>query len=228
MRFRVAERLPMHWGWRTKSVVCWGLAWWLLAHSNPDSGEGAGRTERNDAGCFGEAWPFAIAGFYIPRMPSFDVVCKLDHHEVDNSIDQANRELKQRFDFKGTESTIEKTDEGIVIRSNSEGRLDAARDVLESKAIRRKVSLKSLDAQKAQPAGGQMWRQLIKLREGIDKDAAKLIVRKIKDAKLKVQAAIQGDVVRVTGKKRDDLQQVIAMLREEELELPLSYVNFRD
>lgn len=161
-------------------------------------------------------------------MPSFDVVCELDHHEVDNAIDQANRELSQRFDFKGTESSIEKTEEGIVIRSNSEGRLDAARDVLETKMVKRKISLKSLDPQKAQPAGGNMMRQLIKLREGITKDDAKEIVKAIKDSKVKAQASIQGDVVRVTGKKRDELQEVIAMLKGKELELPLSFKNFRD
>ena len=106
-------------------------------------------------------------------MPSFDVVSKLDQHEVDNARNQASKELAQRYDFKGTESTIEQTDEGIVIRSNSEGRLDAARDVLESKMVRRQVSLKSLDPQQAQQAGGQMWRQLIKLKEGVSKEKAK-------------------------------------------------------
>ncbi len=94
-------------------------------------------------------------------MPSFDVVSQIDQHEVDNACNQARKEIAQRYDFKGTESSIEKTDEGIVIRSNSEGRIDAARDVLESKMVRRQVSLKSLDAQPPQQAGGSMWRQLI-------------------------------------------------------------------
>ena len=161
-------------------------------------------------------------------MPTFDVVSELDHHEVDNAVDQANRELAQRYDFKGTESSIEKTEEGLVIRSNSEGRLDAARDVLESKLVKRKVSLKSLDPQTAQPAGGKTWRQLIKLKEGIEKDKAKEIVKVIKDAKNKVQGSIQGDVVRVSGKKRDDLQECIAMLKEQDFDLPLKYKNFRD
>ena len=162
-------------------------------------------------------------------MPSFDVVSELDHHELDNALNQANRELGQRFDFKGTESSIEKTDEGLVIRSNSEGRLDAARDVLETKMVKRKVSLKTLDPQKAQPAGGKMWRQLVKLQEGIAQDKAKAIVKLIKDSKLKVQGSIQGDVVRVTGKKRDDLQQAIALLKaDESIDLPLQFDNFRD
>ncbi|MBO6939721.1 MAG: YajQ family cyclic di-GMP-binding protein [Deltaproteobacteria bacterium] len=161
-------------------------------------------------------------------MPSFDVVSELDHHEVDNAVDQANRELAQRYDFKGTESSIEKTAEGLVIRSNSEGRLDAARDVLESKMVRRKVSLKSLDAQKPQPAGGQMWRQLIKLKEGIDKEKAKAIVKFVKESKIKVQASIQGDELRVSGKKRDDLQACIAAIKEQDFDLPLKFKNFRD
>ena len=164
----------------------------------------------------------------LRRMPSFDVVCELNHHEVANAIDQAGREIAQRYDFKGTETTLEKTEEGIVIRSNSEGRLDAARDVLESKMARRKVSLKSLDPQEPQPAGGKTWRQLIKLRDGIDKEKAKQLVKTVKDTKLRVQASIQGDVVRVTGKKRDDLQAAIAELKASDFELPLQFKNFRE
>lgn len=161
-------------------------------------------------------------------MPSFDVVSQIDQHEVDNACNQARKEIAQRYDFKGTESSIEKTDEGIVIRSNSEGRIDAARDVLESKMVRRQVSLKSLDAQPPQQAGGSMWRQLIKLKEGISKDKAKEIAKAIKDSKIKVQAAIQGDSVRVSGKKRDDLQATIAFLKEKDFDLPLQFKNFRD
>ena len=161
-------------------------------------------------------------------MPSFDVVCKLDMQEVRNAVDQASREVGQRFDFKGTDTTFDLNEEGIVIRSNSEGRLDAARDVLENKMIKRKVSLKSLDAQKPQPAGGNTHRQLIKLVEGISKEKAKEIVKTIKDLKMKVQASIQGDTVRVTGKKRDDLQSAIAELKEQDFGLALSYTNFRD
>ncbi|HSN84811.1 MAG TPA: YajQ family cyclic di-GMP-binding protein [Polyangiales bacterium] len=161
-------------------------------------------------------------------MPSFDVVSKLDQHEVDNAINQAGKEIAQRYDFKGTEATIEQTEEGIVIRANSEGRLDAARDVLETKMVRRQVSLKSLDPQQPQPAGGKMWRQLIKLKEGVSKEKAKDIVKAIKDSKLKVQASVQGDTVRVSGKKRDDLQATIAFLKEQDFDLPLQFVNFRD
>jgi len=161
-------------------------------------------------------------------MPSFDVVSKLDQHEVDNATNQASKEIAQRFDFKDTETSIDKSEEGIVIRANSEGRVDAARDVLETKMVRRQVSLKSLDPQQPQPAGGKMWRQVIKLKEGVSKEKAKDIVKAIKDSKLKVQASIQGDAVRVSGKKRDDLQATIAMLKEQDFDLPLQFVNFRD
>ena len=161
-------------------------------------------------------------------MPSFDVVSQIDQHEVDNACNQTRKEITQRYDFKGTESSIEKTDDGIVIRSNSEGRIDAARDVLESKMVRRQVSLKSLDAQPAQQAGGSMWRQLIKLKEGVSKEKAKEIAKAIKDSKIKVQASIQGDAVRVSGKKRDDLQATIAFLKEKDFDLPLQFTNFRD
>ncbi len=161
-------------------------------------------------------------------MPSFDVVSKVDEHEVDNACNQAKKEIVQRYDFKGTETSIEQTDEGIVLRANSEGRLDAARDVLETKMVRRQVSLKSLDPQAPQQAGGSTWRQLIKLKQGVSKEKAKEIVKSIKDGKLKVQAAIQGETVRVSGKKRDDLQAAIAMLKEQDFDLPLQFDNFRD
>ncbi|MBZ0121352.1 MAG: YajQ family cyclic di-GMP-binding protein [Sandaracinaceae bacterium] len=161
-------------------------------------------------------------------MPSFDVVSKLAMHEVDNAVDQAKREVAQRFDFKDTGTEIEKNEEGISLRSNSEGRLDAARGVLEDKMVKRKVSLKSLDPQKAQPAGGQTWKQLIKLKEGVDQDRAKQIVKALKDSKLKVQAAIQGDLVRISGKKKDDLQEAIGFLKGKDFGLPLQFVNFRD
>jgi cyclic-di-GMP-binding protein len=161
-------------------------------------------------------------------MPTFDVVCKLDRQEVVNAVDQTSRELVQRFDFKGTNTTIELNDDGIVLRSSSEGRIDGARDVLEQKLIKRKVSLKSLDPQKTQPAGGSTYRQLLKLKEGITTEKAKEIVKSIKDSKMKVQASIQGDTVRISGKKKDDLQECIAFLRGQDFDLPLVYTNFRD
>lgn len=161
-------------------------------------------------------------------MPSFDIVSEIDKHELDNAIQQTRREIETRFDFKGTDASIEETEEGIVLRANSEGRVDGIYSVLEDKILRRKLSLKILDKQKVQPAGGQMYRQLVKLREGIATEKAKEIVKILKDSKMKVQASIQGETVRVTGKKRDDLQAAIALLKEKDLELPLQYKNFRD
>ena len=161
-------------------------------------------------------------------MPSFDVVSKVDLHELDNAVDQAKREVSQRYDFKGTETKIDRNDEGITLTSNSEGRLEGAKDVIESKVIRRKLSIKILDAQEPQQAGGQMWKQVVKIRQGVDKEKAKKIVKEIKDSKLKVQASIQGETVRVTGKKRDDLQDVMGMLKEKDFDLPLQFENFRD
>lgn len=160
-------------------------------------------------------------------MPSFDVVSKLDHHEVDNAVDQAKREVATRFDFKDTDTEIDKNQDGIALRSSSEGRVEGALKVLEEKMVRRKVSLRSLDPQKPQPSG-QTWRQLIKLKEGVDIENAKRIVKLLKDSKIKVQAAIQGDLVRVSGKKRDDLQEAIAFLRGQDLGLPLQFINFRE
>jgi len=161
-------------------------------------------------------------------MPTFDIAVKLDKSEVQNAVNQAQKELAQRYDFKGTESKVELTEEGLVLRSNSQSRLDAVREVVHAKLIRRQVDLRSLDKQPSEPAGGQSYRQLIKLVDGIGKDEAKDIVKRIKELKMKVQASIQGDVVRVTGKKRDDLQAVMGELKGMDLPLPLTYTNFRD
>lgn len=161
-------------------------------------------------------------------MPSFDVVSKLEHHEVDNAIDQARREITQRFDFKGTDADIEKTEEGIVIRANSEGRCTAAYEVLSEKMVKRKVSLKALEPGDPKPAGGSMFRMLIALKEGVDQDTARAIVKLLKESKTKVQAAIQGDVVRVSHKKRDALQEAIALIKQQDLDRPLQFQNFRD
>lgn len=161
-------------------------------------------------------------------MPSFDVVSKLDHHEVENAFQQAQKEVGQRYDFKDTATTLEKNQDGIVLRSTTEDRLNAARGVLEDKIVKRKVSLKALDPQKIEAAGGQSFRQLVKLKEGVEMEKAKEIVKAIKDSKMKVQAAIQGDLVRISGKKRDDLQEAIALLRGKDFGLPLQYVNFRE
>ncbi|MGF1467939.1 MAG: YajQ family cyclic di-GMP-binding protein [Sandaracinaceae bacterium] len=161
-------------------------------------------------------------------MPSFDVVSELDHHEVDNAVDQAKREVGQRFDFKGTDTEIDRTEEGVVLVANSESRVAAALDVLRDKMARRKVSQKSLHPGPTRPAGGNRYRQVVELKEGIDTDRAKRIVKLLKDSKLKVQAAIQGDLVRVSHKKRDALQEAIALLKAEDFDLPLQFKNFRD
>ena len=161
-------------------------------------------------------------------MPSFDVVSKLDHHELNNAIDQAKREVSQRYDFRGTDTEIEQSAEGITIRANSESRVEAALGVLRDKVARRKLSLKCLNAHPPKPAAGATYRQLVELREGIDQPNAKKIVKLLKDSSLKVQAAIQGDSVRVSHKKRDVLQQAISFLKEKDMDMPLQFENFRD
>lgn len=162
-------------------------------------------------------------------MPSFDIVSEPDSHEIQNAFDQIDRELKQRFDFRGTQAEIKRTEKGFELLANSEDRVKAAYEVLVEKFIKRKLSLKFLDKKDALPAGGQMFRMVVDIKKGIDKDNAKNLVQLIKAEKsLKVTPAIQGESVRVTGKKRDDLQAAISLLREKDLPLELSYVNFRD
>jgi len=160
-------------------------------------------------------------------MASFDVVSTLDQHELDNAVDQARREVTTRYDFKGTNTEIERTAEGIAIRSSSEGRCAAALDILKGKVVRRGVALGALDAGEPKPAGNQQHRLLVQLREGIDPAHAKKIVKLLKDSKLKVQASIQGDTVRVSHKKRDVLQRAIALIEEQGYELPMQFENFR-
>ena len=161
-------------------------------------------------------------------MPSFDAVSQIEMHELDNALEQASKELAQRFDFRGTNSTIERADEGVILRSNSLDRIEAALTVFREKLAKRKVSMQSIDPQTAEPATQKSFRQLIKLKQGVDSDQAKAIVKALKERKLKVQAGIQGDQVRVTGKQRDDLQDAIAVLRAGDFGLPLQFINFRD
>jgi uncharacterized protein YajQ (UPF0234 family) len=162
-------------------------------------------------------------------MPSFDVVSEIDRQEVRNAVDQTAREIATRYDFKGTNSTIELTDEAITIHSMSEDRLTALRQVLEEKLVKRKVSLKSLDYQKVEEASGGSARQLVKLVAGISSEKARSLNRFIKELKLKgVQSQVQGEQLRVTGKKRDDLQAAIAAMKEEDFGIPLQFSNFRD
>jgi uncharacterized protein YajQ (UPF0234 family) len=162
-------------------------------------------------------------------MPSFDVVSEVDQQEVRNAVDQAMRELSTRFDFKGTNSSIELGEGELVLRSATEDRLKAVRQVLEEKMVRRQVSLKALDWQKVEEASGGSARQHVKIVAGISSDKAREINKKVKDLGLKgIQSQTQGDQVRITGKKRDDLQTVIAALKEADMGVPLQFSNFRD
>ena len=161
-------------------------------------------------------------------MPSFDVVSKVSWPEIDNALNQVQKEIGQRYDFRDTDSSVEKTTDGLVLAANSEGRIEAALEVLKEKLVRRHVSLKHVDPQKVQPAGGSMYRQLVKVKEGIDRDHARKVIDAIKAAKLKVQATIHEDTVRVSGKNRDDLQAAMKLLRTTELDIELQFVNFRD
>ncbi len=160
-------------------------------------------------------------------MPSFDIISEFDTHEVKNAIDQANKEVTTRFDFKGTNSTVELTDEKLIMISESTFQLQQMFSVVCSKLSRRGIDVGCMEVGDAK-GSGKMMRQEITLKQGLDSLFAKKIVKLIKDKKLKVQAAIQGDKVRVTGKNRDDLQEVIQMLRNEKFEMPLQYDNFRD
>lgn len=160
-------------------------------------------------------------------MPSFDVVSDFDAHEASNGVDQANREVTTRFDFKGTGSKFELDDQVITLTTQSDFQLKQMIDILHQKLAKRGIDIACLEEQEAEFSGNEA-RQKIILRRGIDADRARKLVKQIKAAKLKVQAAVQGDKLRVTGKKRDDLQGVIAMLKESDIGLPLQYENFRD
>ncbi len=160
-------------------------------------------------------------------MPSFDIVSKVNHAEVDNAFTQAQKEIAQRFDFKDTETSLEKTPEAITVRSGSEDRAKAALTVLQDKLVKRKVSLRFTEPGKPEPAG-KGSRIVVKIKDGIEVEKGRAIVQLIKEAKLKVQASIQADQVRVTGKNRDDLQTAIQAVRQRDLGIELSFVNFRD
>ncbi len=160
-------------------------------------------------------------------MPSFDVVSEVDFQEVRNAVDQAVRELGTRFDFRGVDAGFELTEERIQLHAEEEFQLGQMLDILRDKLVKRGVDTRALDPGEIE-ASGKQKRQGFGLKQGIDRDAAKKIVKLIKDSKLKVQSQIQGEQVRVTGKKRDDLQQVIATLKEAELDMPLDFDNFRD
>ena len=160
-------------------------------------------------------------------MPSFDIVSEIDMHEVTNAVDQAKRELGNRWDFKNVDADFELDDKGITLSAEQEFQLEQMMDMLRMAFAKRNIDSRAL-SEADETKSGKLIKQHLKLQQGIEADMARKIVKMIKDAKLKVQASIQGDKVRVTGKKRDDLQEVIAMLREADLDLPLQYNNFRD
>lgn len=161
-------------------------------------------------------------------MPSFDVVSEIDEQEVKNAVDQATREVVTRFDFKDTSSSIELAESKVTLASISEDRLRALLQVLEEKFVKRGVSLKTLDRGKVEEAAKGTARQVVTLKAGIGTDKAKEINRALKESGLKVQSQTQGDSVRVTGKKRDDLQDAIAFLKDKDFDIPLQFNNFRD
>jgi cyclic-di-GMP-binding protein len=161
-------------------------------------------------------------------MPSFDIVSKVQMHEVDNAFNQAQKEIAQRFDFKDTDSTIEKSPDAITIHSASENRATAALAVVQEKLAKRKVSLRFFDVGKPEPTGKGGSRIVAKIKDGIETEKAKAIVALLKEAKLKVQSSIQESQVRVTGKNKDDLQAAIQAVRAHDFGLELQFVNFRD
>lgn len=160
-------------------------------------------------------------------MPSFDVVSEVDLQEVRNATDQANREVGTRFDFKGSDASFSLDGDLVTLHAQSEFQLEQMMDILQKKLVKRTVDIGCLDIAKPETANNRA-RQAVKVRRGIDTDTARKIVKDIKGAKLKVQAQIQGEQVRVSGKSRDDLQSVITLLKKADFGLPLQYINFRD
>lgn len=158
---------------------------------------------------------------------SFDIVSKLDLQEMNNAINQAEKEIATRFDFKGSKSSISLEKEELVVVSDDDFKLQNVLDILQSKMAKRGISLKNLEYGKVEPAAGSTVRQRIKLKQGVDQDNAKKINVLIRDSKLKVKSQIQGDQIRVTGKSKDDLQQVMTLLRKADLSLDLQFINFR-
>ncbi|WP_025899282.1 YajQ family cyclic di-GMP-binding protein [Sneathiella glossodoripedis] len=161
-------------------------------------------------------------------MPSFDIVSKTDLNEVGNALNNVRREIETRYDFKGSNCRIEQAENMLTIHADDDLKLRQMHELLQGHLTRRNVDAGVLDYKDPEKAAGQSVRQQVIVREGIDKELAKKLVKAIKGSKIKVQVAIQGDELRVTGKKRDDLQAVIAFCKEQDTEMPLQYVNFRD
>ncbi|MDF3034768.1 MAG: YajQ family cyclic di-GMP-binding protein [Paucimonas sp.] len=161
-------------------------------------------------------------------MPSFDVVSEPNKVEVKNAVEQTNKEVSARFDFKGTDARVEQKELELTAYADSDFQLSQLRDVMNAKMVKRNVDVRFLDLGKVEKIGGDKVKQVIKVKSGIETESAKKIVKVIKDSKMKVQASIQGEAVRITGAKRDDLQAAIALLRKEVTDMPLEFNNFRD
>ena len=161
-------------------------------------------------------------------MPSFDIVSQVQHSEVDNAFNQAQKEIAQRFDFKDTDTSLEKAPDAITIRSGSEDRAKAALTVLQDKLVKRKVSLRFTEPGKPEPTSKGGARIVVKIKEGIDVEKGRPIVQLIKESKLKVQASMQDAQVRITGKNKDDLQAAMKALRDRDFGIELGFINFRD
>lgn len=160
-------------------------------------------------------------------MPSFDIVSKIDNHEVTNAVDQTNRDVTSRFDFKGSNAKVELSKETITLTAPTEFQLKQMDEILRNKLTKRSVDIRCLEYKNITTNLAEA-KQIVTVKQGVDMDNAKKIVNIIKESKIKVQAAIQGDQVRVTGKKRDDLQEVMALLRGKNLAIPVQFTNFRD
>ena len=161
-------------------------------------------------------------------MPSFDIVSRTDLAEIDNALNNVAREISQRYDFKGSNARIERAGLQLTIHADDELKLKQMHELLQGHLARRKIDAGVLDYKQPEAAAGQALRQSVTIRQGIDRDLARRIVKDIKSSKMKVQAAVQGDELRITGKKRDDLQGVITFVKGLNIDQPLQYVNFRD
>lgn len=161
-------------------------------------------------------------------MPSFDIVSEVDLHLLTNAVDQANRVVTTRFDFKGVDASFERNDKEVIVKAESDFQLQQMVDMLRGALVKNDIDPLCMDIGEVQPAGNKLVKKPVLMRHGLDKELAKKVVKLIKDGKFKVQASIQGEQVRVTGKKRDDLQAVMAMLKGADLAMPLQYNNFRD
>ena len=161
-------------------------------------------------------------------MPSFDVVCKPDLVELRNAVEQANKEISTRFDFKGSDSRVEQKEKELIVFADDDFKLGQVKDIVLTKCAKRNLDVRYLDFGKTEKLSGDKLKQTVTVKNGIEQELAKKIVKAIKDSKMKVQASIQGDTVRIQGAKRDDLQNAIALLKKDVSDAPLSYENFRD